>query len=105
MKEFARICVALPDDGHIASKLERVLNSEVAIKDPTKGQTLVSPEVQSKKLEDYQTLDPLVIAQPDFIYLPAPQKLAMIEKYHALKRELEKTRDMKKLLEYADRET
>ena len=37
MKEFARICVALPDDGDIASKLEKVLNSEIAIKDPKKG--------------------------------------------------------------------
>ena len=37
MKEFARICVGLPGEGEIASKLELLLNSEIAIRDPKKG--------------------------------------------------------------------
>ena len=44
MKEFARICVTLPDDGEIASKLEKLLNSEIAIRDRKRGKTLVSPD-------------------------------------------------------------
>ena len=32
MRQFARVCVDLPDDGLVANKLEKLLNTEVAIK-------------------------------------------------------------------------
>ena len=53
MKEFARISVDLPDGGQIASKLERVLNSEIAIKVPRKSNTLVSAEGECKEKQEY----------------------------------------------------
>jgi len=36
MRSFAQICVNLPDGGDIAKKLEGVLNTSIAIADPTK---------------------------------------------------------------------
>ena len=50
-------------------------------------------------------MDPLIIAQPDFIYLSVADKLQRIDQHHAMQRELKKTREMKQMLELADKET
>jgi hypothetical protein len=32
MRQFARVCVDLPDHGQVAVKLEKLLNTEIAIR-------------------------------------------------------------------------
>jgi len=60
MRSFAKICVnEITDGGEIAKKLEGVLNSEVAIADSKKAQVFKPKE---HKMEDYQTVDPNVLA-------------------------------------------
>lgn len=104
MRKFAQVCVELQDGGEIAKKLEGVLNSEVAIADPRKSSRAFVPKQSSdySTLEDYQTVDPGVLAQPDFTYLPAGLKIARIEEYHRLKRELAKTKEVRAALLDAD---
>ena len=60
MRNFAKICVEVPDGGDLAKKLERVLNEEVAILDADKSQAFKPKEHRPR--EDYQTVDPGVIA-------------------------------------------
>ena len=43
-----------------------------------------------------------MIAQPDFVYLSAAEKLGRIEHYKALKLELNKTRELQELIANAD---
>mmetsp|Transcript_28549 Transcript_28549/g.38081 ORF Transcript_28549/g.38081 Transcript_28549/m.38081 type:complete len:184 (-) Transcript_28549:2085-2636(-) len=56
-------------------------------------------------LEDYQTVHPNVLAQPDFNFLPAGLKIARVEEYHRLKAELSKTRETRQVLERADQDS
>jgi len=44
MRKFAQVCVGLADGGDMARKLEGVLNSEIAIADPTKSSRVFKPE-------------------------------------------------------------
>ena len=100
MRNFAKICVDIPDGGEIAKRLEGVLNAEVAIFDSKKGQAF-SPKDHTQ-MKDYQTVDPGVIAQPDFPFLPAGMKIARIEEYNRMKSELSKTREVREMLQGAD---
>ena len=102
MRKFAKICTEIQDDGVIAKRLEGVLNTEVAICDPAKAEVF-KPKDFSKK-EDYQTVHPDLIAQPDFQFLPAGMKIARIEEYERMKTELRKTREMREMLQDADKE-
>lgn len=95
MRSFAKICVEVQDGGDLAKRLERVLNEEVAILDPERMQVYKPKERQR---EDYQTIHPGVIGQPDFNFLPAGLKMARIDSYHRLKNELEKTREIREML-------
>ena len=95
MRQFARVCVDLPDHGLVANKLEKLLNTEIAIRDPSKvGSQPSGPE----PLEDCQTVDPGVIAQPDFIYLTAAEKIGRIEDYHKLKQQLKVTKQLREMI-------
>ena len=49
-------------------------------------------------MEDYQTVHPGILAQPEFPFLPAGLKIARVEEYNRLKRELEKARETKQML-------
>lgn len=103
MRKFARVCVNVDDGGDIAKRLEGVLNSEIAIADPKVSKRAFTPTyTDDAALEDYQTVDPNIIAQPDFPYLPAGLKIARIEEYHRLNRELEKTKEVRQALEGAE---
>ena len=84
MRQFARICVNLPDDGKVANKLESLLNTEVAIKNTSKSTSASQSLENDKPLQDYETVDPGVIAQPDFKYLTVAEKIGKIEDYHKL---------------------
>ena len=101
MRSFAKICVGVQDGGDIAKRLEGVLNTEVAICDSSKGQAF-NPKDYTQML-DHQTVDPMVIAQPDFPFLPAGMKIARIEEYNRMKSELKKTRDVREMLQGADK--
>jgi len=46
---------------------------------------------------------PGLIAQPEFPFLPAGLKIARINDYHRLRRELAKTQEAKLALELADK--
>ena len=58
---------------------------------------------KEQQREDYQTIHPGVIGQPDFNFLPAGMKIARIDEYHRVKRELEKTREIREMLQGADK--
>jgi hypothetical protein len=64
MRKFARICVSL--DSGIANRLEAVMNSEVSI----------DHLITQHKSETNYPVNPMVLAQPNFVYLSAPEKLA-----------------------------
>ena len=85
MRQFARICVNLPDDGKLAYKLESLLNTEVSIKNTSKSTSASQSFGNDRSLQDYETVDPGVIAQPDFKYLTVAEKIGRIEDYHKLK--------------------
>jgi len=88
MRSFAQICVNLPDGGDIAKKLEGVLNSSIAIADSNKASVFKPKVTKNSHPADYETVDPGVIAQPDFAFLPAGMKIARIEEYRRMKLEL-----------------
>jgi len=102
MRSFAQICVNLPDGGDIAKKLEGVLNTNFAIADRAKASVFTPKVNEDSRPEDYQTVDPGLLAQPEFPFLPAGIKIARIEEYHRLKRELEKSKEVRRMLEKAD---
>ena len=56
-------------------------------------------------MKDYQTVHPGVLAQPEFPFLPAGLKIARVEEYNRLRRELEKARETKQMLQSADRDS
>ena len=85
MRQFARICVNLPDDGKLANKLESLLNTEVSIKNTSKSTSASQSFGNDRSRQDYETVDPGVIAQPDFKYLTVAEKIGRIEDYHKLK--------------------
>jgi len=63
MRKFARVCVNVDDGGDIAKRLEGVLNSEIAIADPSVSKRAFTPTyTDDAALEDYQTVDPNIIA-------------------------------------------
>lgn len=96
----------MPDGGDIARKLEGVLNSEVAISDPAKSPRVFQPtQTDDKPIEDYQSVHPNVLAQPDFRYLPAGLKIARVEEYYRINRELAKTREVRNMLRLAEQDS
>lgn len=72
-----------------------LLNTEIAIK---------KREVEAKGVGDF-AIHHNVIAQSDFAYLTAAQKLMRVQNYKDLKRELQKTREMRTLLQSVDAST
>ena len=96
MRQFAKISVDLPDDGQIANKLEKVLNTEIAI---TRNSYTRGVE---QGLQDYETVDPGVISQPDFKYLTVAEKIDKIDNYHRLKQQLKTTKQLREMIETAD---
>ena len=75
------------------------MNSEVAVTDPKKAGPVYRPQATSDSpMEDYQTVHPGILAQPEFPFLPAGLKIARVEEYNRLKRELEKARETKQML-------
>ena len=102
MRRFAKICVEdVQDGGDVAKRLEGVLNSEVAICDVSKSEVF-QPKDHSAR-EDYHTVHPNILAQADFQFLPAGLKIARIEEYERMKNELRKTREIKEMLQDADK--
>ena len=105
MRKFGKVCVEVADGGDIAKKLESVLNAEVAVVDPKKcTRSFVPTKTSDAPLQDYQTVDPLLLAQPQFRYLPAGLKIEMIEDYHRQVRELEKTKEARTKLINAEKD-
>lgn len=96
MRQFAKACVNIQDGGQIAKKLEGVLNATVAISDPAK-ETVFKPNAD-RGLKDYQTVDPNVLAQADFPFIPAGMKIARVEEYHRMNSELKKTKELREML-------
>ena len=87
MRKFSQVCVKTDSD--LAKKLEGVLNSEIAIADPNKcGRVYKPTKSVDQSLEDYETVHPGLIGQPDFSFLPAGLKMARIEEFNRVKREL-----------------
>jgi hypothetical protein len=86
MRSFARICVSL--DSGLANRLEAVMNSEISI-DYT---------VKEQAAETKYPVNPMMLAQADFMFLSAPEKLARLEYYKSLRSELERTRDLRSKL-------
>lgn len=75
MKEFARICVDL-GNRTITSNLERVLNAEISITSRKEEEPLLK---NYKEL--YHEVDPLLLAQPAFNFLPAGLKMRTVQNY------------------------
>jgi hypothetical protein len=101
MRSFAQICVDLPDGGDIAKRLEGVLNTNFAIADKAKA-TIFNPKVtEDTRPEDYQTVHHGILSQPDFAFMPAGTKIARIEEYHRMKRELAKAQEVRMMLQKA----
>lgn len=101
MRVFAKICVDLPDGGAIANRLEGVLNAPIAITDSQKEKVFRPRFSSDSALKDYQTVDPGVLSQPDFPYIPAGMKLERVEDYHRMNNELKKTKELRMMLESA----
>ena len=103
MRSFGRICVSeIQDGGIIAKRLEALLNKQIAISDPSKQAAFNPEKTGGRPLADYETVDPGVLAQPEFQFMPAGWKIAKIEEYHRMRRELEKTKETREMLESAD---
>ena len=83
MRSFARICVNL--DSGLGRKLEAVMNSEISI----------DHSVSEQVAETKYPVNPMVLAQSDFMFLSAPEKLAKLEYYKSLRSELDRTRDLR----------
>lgn len=88
MRQFAKLCMDLPDK-RISQNLEQLLNAEISVQ--TQGND------DSSLLKDYKSLpneiDPLLLAQPAFPYLPTGMKLLEIQKYLDLIKEQDRTRE------------
>ena len=94
MRSFGRICVSeIQDGGIIAKRLEALLNKQIAIADPSKQAAFNPEKTGGRPLKDYETVDPGVLAQPDFQFMPAGWKIAKIEEYHRMRSELAKTKE------------
>lgn len=89
MRTFAKIMMQGPETQDIARKLEVLLNSEIAIKRQEKPVEVVV---------DMPALQANVIAQGEFQYLTAAQKMLRIQEFKTMKHELQKTREMKDML-------
>ena len=95
MREFARILLTNEGTKLVAQRLQTLLHSEIAIKKTT------SVQEQHRQSE----IHPNLLAQPDFVYLSAAEKLGKIEHYQNLRQELNKTRDLIDLISNADSTT
>ena len=71
MRELARILLTNEGTAKVAQRLQSLLHSQIAIKKP----------VQHKSESFKAAIHPNVLAQPDFIYLSAAEKLGRIEHY------------------------
>jgi hypothetical protein len=94
MRTLARVSVSVPDGGLLSSRLERLLNSTVSIKNDA------NKKYHSE--EKHHEVDPGVLAQADFVYLSAPEKLKRITEYQTLRADLLKTRQIKEALNASD---
>ena len=79
----------------IAKKLEYALNTDVVIKDPKKVEFFKLREIEKS---EYKTIEPGVIAQPDFQYLPAFAKLNRLDDHRTAKDQLQKTKEIRAML-------
>ena len=68
MKEFARICMDIENAG---KTLERLLNTEICVLTEDKHKTFIKEPTRPE-------IDPMVLAQPDFQFLPAGMKIKSI---------------------------
>ena len=95
MREFARICV---DTGNktIIKNLERVLNTEIAIKNDDSDSKLLGIS-DNMNVE----LDHRVIAKPNFKFSAVSDKLAAIEQYQNLIKDRETTNQAIRMLKAA----
>ena len=73
MRTLARVSVSIPDGGVLSARLERLLNSSISIKNDAQK------KYHSEK--KHHEIAPGVLAQADFKYLSAPEKLKRIEEY------------------------
>lgn len=92
MKEFASILIEdknIPT--HVVNNLQRVLNVEIAL--PKQRDSRLPAEERSKQIPDK------LIAQPDFPYIPAAMKLQKIDEYQALISALQRSREIRALLQ------
>lgn len=95
MKEFGAICLEL-GNRNVVANLERVLNTEVAITAKAESEPLLSGY-----REIAHEVDPLVLSQPRFNFLPAGLKLNTIQNYLDLLKEQDRTREAIFLLQKA----
>lgn len=95
MKEFGAICMELGNRSVVAN-LERVLNAEVAITTKAPAEPLLKGY-----REIAHEVDPLVLSQPRFNFLPAGLKLNTVQNYLDLLKEQDRTREAIFLLQKA----
>ena len=95
MRQFARVCYGLKDRPEIAEKLEEILNAEISIHCLPKPRAINLTKLDDS---DFKTVNPGILARPEFNFLPASAKLNRFQTYHSLRDELSRTRELKSIL-------
>jgi hypothetical protein len=70
------------------------LNAEISIYCKPKTKAINLTKIDDS---DFKTVNPAILARPEFNFLPASSKLNRLQAYHGLREELSRTRELRSI--------